>query len=174
MNNIKAENGERMLLKKSKKKNQGGKANKGKRGGTFQFLYKTFFNVPAWIGFKQIRESNKVIVDYVKDSFSVNEAERNESFEEALTRLNISNEALQQTYKSNTRNFYIMAVVVTLLVVYAIYLLTSGAYKALLVDLAVIVLASVRLFQFSFWNFQIKHRKLGCSVKEWYSRKICK
>lgn len=153
----------------SKQENSG---NQKKKGGAFRFMYKTFFNVPAWIGFKQIRDSNRVIMSYVKESFHIDEEARAESFEEAVARQGLSKEQLIETYKNNTRNFYLLLAVVILLAIYAIYLLIFGMFKGFFVDLAVIVFACVKLFQFSFWNFQIRNKKLGCSFREWMTGKV--
>ena len=158
--------------KKSKKSKQKANEKNQNKGGVFRFMYKTFFNVPAWIGFKQIKDSNKVIMTYVKESFNVNEAERDETFDAALERQNITKDQLGVVYRCNARNFYIVLAVILCLAVYAIYLLVIGSYKGFFVDVAVLAFAGVKLFQFSFWNFQIKHKKLGCSFREWFSRQV--
>lgn len=171
MININAVRGLEMLSKKAKTRKQK-KAEKKQKGSFFRFMYKTFFNVPAWIGIKQIKDSNRVIVKYVKDAFTADQAVREETFEESLKRQEISEEQLKETYKSNARNFYIMLALIILLAAYGVYLLFTASFKGFFVDLAVIVFASVRAFQFSFWNFQIKHRKLGCTAREWLAGKV--
>jgi intracellular multiplication protein IcmV len=45
-----------------------------------------------------------------------------------------------------------------------------GAVAGTLLVLAVIALSAVRAFQYSFWNFHIKNRKLGCSFSDWWKK----
>ena len=87
-------------MPKENKRSQ--QAEKKKKGGAVRFMYKTFFKVPAWISFRQAKESSRVVLSYAKSAFNTHETEREETFEEALKRLNISKEQLQETYKTNT------------------------------------------------------------------------
>jgi len=41
-----------------------------------------------------------------------------------------------------------------------------------LTSLAITSLCLNNYFRYSFWLFQMKHRKLGCSFKEWFNNKI--
>lgn len=143
---------------------------KKKITGYFRFFYKTFFDFPSWLGIRQFKETNKILGGYLKQSYTVKQATRRETFEEALQRMRISPEDLVLIVKSNTRNFYVMLVFALSLVIYSGYLLLSGHMGAVLLDIMVIGFVLVRAFQFSFWNFQIKQRRLGCTFKEWLYR----
>lgn len=144
---------------------------KKKKGvGYFRLFYKTFFDVPSWLGLKQFKETNKTLGGYLKESYTIKQATRRETFDEALRRMRVSPEALALTVKSNTRNFYIMVIFAALLLIYGGYLLFSGHWGATLLDIVVVGFVLVRAFQFSFWNFQIKQRRLGCTFKEWLHR----
>jgi intracellular multiplication protein IcmV len=141
-----------------------------KRAGVFRLFFKTFFDIPAWLGLKQLKDTNKTLGTYLKDTYKVKQANRTETFEQALKRLNVTEADLAIVVKNNTRNFYIMVAFAVALLVYGIYLLILGSVGAALLDLVVIGLVLVRVFQFSFWNFQIRQKRLGCSFKEWLSR----
>lgn len=143
---------------------------KKKGAGYFRLLYKTFFDVPSWLGLNQFKETNKTLGGYLKESYTVKQATRRETFEEAIRRMRVSPAALSSIVKNNTRNYYVMLVFALLLLVYAGYLMFSGHWGAVLLDLVVIGFVLVRAFQFSFWNFQIKQQRLGCTFKEWLYR----
>jgi intracellular multiplication protein IcmV len=48
------------------------------------------------------------------------------------------------------------------------YQLFYGSYQAAIVSFIILWIALVLAFRYHFWYFQIKNRKLGCTVYEWY------
>lgn len=145
-------------------------AKKKKGTGYFRLFYKTFFDLPSWLGIKQFKDTNKTLGAYLKESYTVKQATRRETFDEALQRMRVSPESLAMIVKSNARNFCVMVIFALFLVVYGAYLLFLGHWGATLLDTVVVGFVLVRAFQFSFWNFQIKQRRLGCTFKEWLHR----
>ena len=142
-----------------------------KKRGFFRGVASTFFDVPRWVNAKEYVDTNKALYSKVKDTFRIAKAERNETFEEAMQRLKLSDQDLQERLAANQRALTIMLVFIGLMCVYGIYLIWSGAVAGTIMALAVIGLASVRAFQYSFWNFQIKNRALGCSFGSWLKGK---
>lgn len=142
----------------------------GKAKKAFRVFYKTFFDVPRWIGVEQYKRTNKTLFAYLKDAFRKTDSSRNEQFDEAMQRMQLTEEDLRVTLKCHVRNFYIMAFVAMLLSIYGIYLLLEGAFSAALIDFVVILFVGVRVFQFNFWAYQIKTRRLGCTFRDWLSR----
>ena len=145
---------------------------KPKKRGFFRMLSSTFFDVPRWINAKQYVETNKTLYTKIKDVFRIAQPEREETFAAAMLRLKLTEQDLKERIPANQRAMTILLAFIVVLCLYGFYLMFSGAVAGTLVILAVIVLSAVRAFQYSFWNFQIKHRKLGCSFKEWMSGKI--
>lgn len=148
------------------------KSSSTKKRGFFRVLSSTFFDVPRWVNVKQYVETNKTLYTKIKDSFRVARPMREETFEAAMQRLKLSEQDLNERMPANQRALTILLSFVIALCLYGFYLMFTGAIAGTLVILAVIALSSVRAFQYSFWNFQIKHRKLGCSFKEWFSGKV--
>lgn len=145
---------------------------KPKKRGFFRMLSSTFFDVPRWINAKQYVETNKTLYTKIKEVFRIAQPEREETFEAAMLRLKLTEQDLQERVPANQRALTILLAFIVVLCLYGFYLMFSGAVAGTFVILAVIVLSAVRAFQYSFWNFQIKNRKLGCSFKEWLSGKI--
>lgn len=142
-----------------------------RKRGFFRSLTSTFFDIPRWIGVKRYVDTNKLLYSKVKDSFQVAKAQRTETFEAAMQRLQLTEQDLKERAASITRALTVMLIFIGLLCIYGIYLIFTGAIAGALVTLAVIALSSARAFQYSFWNFQIKNKTLGCSFSSWLKRK---
>ena len=147
------------------------KADQPKKRGFFRGLTSTFFDVPRWVNAKQYVETNKTLYKRIKDVFSIAKAQREETFEAAMHRLKVTEQDLKERVPANQRALTILLSFIVVLCLYGFYLMFHGAVAGTLVVLAVIALSAVRAFQYSFWNFQIKNRKLGCSFKDWLSGK---
>ena len=143
-----------------------------KKRGFFRTLSSVFFDVPRWVNAKQYVETNKTLFTKVKDTFRIAQPTREETFEAAMHRLKLTEQDLKERIPANQRALTILLSFIVVLCLYGFYLMFTGAIAGTCVILAVIALSSVRAFQYSFWNFQIKNRKLGCSFKEWMSGKI--
>lgn len=146
------------------------KTEQPKKRGFFRTLSSTFFDVPRWINAKQYIDTNKTLYSKIKDTFRIDQAEREETFDAAMARLRVSEQDLQERFLANQRGLTIMLAFILLLCLYSFYLIYLGAIAGTLIILAVIALSAVRAFQYSFWNFQIKNRKLGCSFKNWWQK----
>lgn len=148
------------------------KKDQPKKRGFFRTMSSAFFDVPRWVNVKQYVETNKTLYTKIKDSLRVAKPVREETFEAAMHRLKITEQDLKARIPENQRAFIILLSFIIVLCLYGFYLIFHGKVAGTLVVLAVIVFSAVRAFQYSFWNFQIKNRKLGCSFKEWLSGKI--
>ena len=148
------------------------KSSKPKKRGFFRTLSSVFFDIPRWVNVKQYVETNKTLYTKIKDSFRIATPVREETFDAAMQRLKLTEQDLKERILANQRALMILLAFIVVLCLYGFYLILTGAVAATFVILAVIALSSVRAFQYSLWNFQMKHRKLGCSFKEWLSGKV--
>ena len=94
--------------------------------------------------------------------------EKTESFEQALARLNLTQADLKEKQKNFLRLAFTFAAVAGVILTYAVYLLFFGSFNAFMLAFIVSLIALSFAFRFHFWWFQVKKRKLGCSIKEWY------
>ncbi|HLB43613.1 MAG TPA: type IVB secretion system protein IcmV [Gammaproteobacteria bacterium] len=138
----------------------------------FKISRKTFFNPRAWFGYDVLKENSKTIVDLMIDLFTLPTVVREETFEEAVQRLQLSEADLKLT----ARNYYLYAlffvVLGTIVLFYSFYLVVSHRlFLAWLLGFSIAALFYANAFRYHFWFFQIKHCKLGCTFAEWRSGK---
>ncbi len=139
----------------------------------FKISRKTFFNPAAWLGLNELSAYNRVIGSTLKTTFTKDEAHRTETFEQALKRLNVSEAEIQENakrYKAYALFFLALSLLTFLVGFY--YLFEFGTFSGWVLAMSVTLLFGAHAFRFDFWHFQIKHRKLGCTVQEWWRGQI--
>ena len=138
---------------------------------------KTFFNPKAWLGFDSLKDQTNLIKSFVKDATAVQKPAITETYKEAMKRLDLKEEDVRITgklYLSYAIFFLVLAICDFF---YGLYLLFHhGAFLGLVLSLAVCALLLVQAFRYHFWYFQIKSRRLGCTIEEWraYLRQLIK
>lgn len=128
--------------------------------------------VDKWMSLNYVKDVSNDTRSILKNLVIPQKATRTETFEEALVRLHLSENDIQQRKKEFTRLVYLFLTLSLIIIGYAIYMIIKG-YP--LVGLISFCLASYTLsqaFHFHFWLFQMKNRKLGCTIKEWFNSKI--
>lgn len=135
---------------------------------------KTFFNPRAWLGYDTLKESTQGFFAIVRGVLGRRalEPEKKETFAEAAARLNLNENAikdLQFTYFSYALLFFLVALGIF---GYSIWLLIHLHISAFILSLTLVALMLSQAFRFHFWHFQIKHRKLGCTLDEWLKGKL--
>ena len=129
---------------------------------------KPFVNFPAWMGVKQIKAAGANIKDTAKSLLDQPKSTRTETFEQAVARLGLDEQTLKQRQQTFLRMAMFYAAIALGLFGYAIYLLVGANFLAGIMSLVLSLLALTLAFRQHFWYFQIKQRKLGCTVKEWF------
>ena len=130
----------------------------------------SLINVRYWIDWDRTKALTLYLVNGFKKFFVPQQTTDTETFAAAQKRLNLTDNELLARQKGLLRISILMAVFVVLLFIYAIYNFYYLNIKAGIVSLVVMLIAAVLAFRYNFWYFQIKERKLGCSVREWYKK----
>lgn len=134
----------------------------------FKVNRKTFFNPKAWLDVDQFKESNRTIVDSVRGLFTTETPERTETFEEAMVRLGLSEHDIddaRQNYQAFTWFFVALGVCV---IIFGFYLLFfHHTISGFCLAMSAAALFFGQAYRYSFWHFQIKNKKLGCTFEEW-------
>lgn len=143
-----------------------------KVGQGLAWAYKPAINVKAWIGWDIVKATTRYVYNLGRGLFVPQKAAINESFKEALARLNLSEADLQLRHKEFMHLFLVYGAIGLAIVAYSFYLFYSLNFIGGLLAIVVASLAFAMSFRFHFWMFQIKHKKLGCSVREWWHSKI--
>jgi intracellular multiplication protein IcmV len=55
---------------------------------------------------------------------------------------------------------------------YALYTAFKGSMTTSLISFCLALYALTQAFRFHFWLFQLRNRKLGCSIKEWMNSEV--
>lgn len=132
-------------------------------------LFNNIFRFRAWSDFDRSLSTGSYFANSFKRLFTVQEKGSAESFNEAMSRYNLT----EQQLDARKNGFYRMALLMVIIAIglfsYMFYNLFYGALLAALVSSFVGMLAMALAFRYHFWYYQLKSRKLGCSLKEWFS-----
>lgn len=126
------------------------------------------FNIRTWSDFDRMKAFTIYLQTGISRLFIPRKATATQSFNEALKQYQITERGLAKRQKSLLRTSILMCLLALGLFVYAIYLMTIYAWGAVLLSLTVMMMALVLAFRYHFWFFQIKRRKLGCTIQEWF------
>lgn len=135
-------------------------------------IYNNFLNVPSWINWSQIKANTSFVARIVKRLFVPEKAEFDETFDAAVKRLHLSESDLRtrQQYLIYEMSFYLF--IAALFILYTGYLLVKTNFIIASVGMLLFCLSIVKACAAHFYYFQIKHRKLGCTFKEWLNNEI--
>lgn len=136
---------------------------------------KTFVNPTGWLDYESLKDQNRTIWGSIRNLFKTPEPRRNETFEAAIKRLNLTDEDVTQaikTYHSYALLFFCIAFI---LFCYAFYLLfTYWTIPGWLLAMATCAFSLSQSFKYHFWALQMKQRRLGISFKEWLNHVLGK
>lgn len=125
--------------------------------------------VDKWLSVDYLKETTNHFKVILIDIFVPKKPKFSESFEEALQRLELSEKDLQQRKEEFTRLFLFFTILSLSVISYGIYLAYKGSFGASLIAFCLSLYALTQAFRFHFWLFQLKNRKLGCTIKEWFN-----
>ena len=145
---------------------------KKKSGSRIGRLIGQIFNVRLWFDWDRMKSYSQYIATGARGVFVPQQSTKSESFEAAKKRLNLTDEDLLIRQKGLLRVSILMVICAAFVFAYSIYHLYYYSIKGGLVSLVVMFLALTLAFRYHFWYFQIKERKLGCSINEWFKQCI--
>lgn len=129
---------------------------------------KTFIDPRSWLGYDNVKEQTRTLWTTVKELFVTPTPKRQESFEQAVQRFNLTDEDLAEAQK----NFLFFAGFFLVLAVFSLFvgfylIVFHRTFAGLILAFATTALFGAQAFKYHFWSFQIKHRKLGCTFQEY-------
>ena len=125
--------------------------------------------VQNWANADFIKSSFKSIVGFISGMFIPEQADRKESFKEAVDRLQLSKEDIAARTKEFLKLMIIYLVISVVLFSYSLYIAYAyGNVGGFFMGLGITMFSLTNAFRYHFWIYQIKHNKLGCSLKEWF------
>lgn len=127
------------------------------------------FRVTSWLGLENLKDVTGQVGDTAKSVFTPEQAEQAETFDEALARLGLTPQDLQARKQEFMRLMIIYILVAAALFLYSLYI--AIVHKNLLgffMGLSITLFALTFAFRYHFWIYQINHKKLGCTFKDWF------
>ena len=136
-----------------------------KTGGFF----KSFVNVRAWVSYDEIKNNTKSIYGLFIRFFSnkTNKVIHEETFEEAILRLNLTEKQMNDRKKIFLYSALIYLCVALLLMAYALHLFTNSHALLAIFTLTLTTFVTTLAYREHLWYMQISKRKLGCNFSEW-------
>ncbi len=137
-------------------------------GRFFKISRKTFFDPKAWMDYDSFKDQNEIIKSSLANLFTVSQPEHEETFENALKRLHLTEADIKGLTKKYLTYAWIFLLVGILTFLYAFFLLfLYHALGSWLLGLAVATLFFSQAFKYHFWSFQMHRRQLGATIQDW-------
>jgi len=138
----------------------------------FKVSWRTFFNPGDWIGYTELRSASRIIWGNVRVLFNVPVPERRETFKVAMKRLQVTEKEVQKIAQNYLLYSIVFVILSAISFATSFYMLFEyHSFFSWLFSILVTILFLAQALRFHFWFFQIKHRKLGCTFKEWWRGK---
>lgn len=131
-------------------------------------VFRRIFNVRAWFDYDRMKGWTDYLLSGIKKMFVPQKQVATESFAEAVKRMQLTEDDLQIKENSLWRLSVVMLILSVFILIYAIYQLIAGTWIASVISLVVMMIGLALAFRYHFWYYQIKARKLGVSVQEWF------
>ena len=128
--------------------------------------------VDKWMSWDYLSETTSRIKGTVSTLAKPEQAKFHETFQEAMIRLGLTEEDLKKRHSEFTRLFILFVIIGLGIIGYAVYMAYLGHFGACLISFCLAGFSFAQAFKWHFWLFQIRHRKLGCTIKEWLDGKI--
>lgn len=130
----------------------------------------SFFQVKRWIALNEIKSYGGVVKAGVKQILKHREgSEREETFTQAVRRLKLSEQDLQQRTTQFLRLTWLYVSLAVIFLAYAIYLICTGSFLAMFISLALAFFLLANALREHFWYMQTRLRKLGCNFHDWFN-----
>lgn len=137
-------------------------AREGKRG-----FFRRHFNVTEWMGLNDVFSRMQTLPNMFSGLTTVKKSLHKETFEEAVSRLNLTKADIEQKQKSFLNAAIIFFVCGLLSVTYASTFLMTKKWQGCILATMVAMIFFAHAFQTHFWYTQMRKRRLGLTVREW-------
>jgi len=149
------------------------KAPKEKSRGFFMSaghgLYRNFFYVTGWLSFGFLKGNTVSLWRGIKQVLSFREkAERAETFEQAMYRLGLTEKDIAERYKNTRTQLFVYLSLSIAIFIYAIYISVVASLVTSVICFIIGSACLVKAISQHFWMYQIRQRRLGCSIKEYF------
>lgn len=139
----------------------------------FKISRKTFFNPSGWLDLNGLIEQNKTIISVLKNLFTKAEPARQETFEQAMERLKLTEPDIVALVRRYTLFVWLFVVCALAAFAHAFYLLFAyHLFFAWLLSMSVSLFFWAQAFRYDFWGLQLRRRALGLSFADWKKSRL--
>jgi intracellular multiplication protein IcmV len=124
------------------------------------------YRVDKWISYQYLKSTLMHMIFIVKSLPKAERARTKESFEEAILRLELSPQDLARKAKQLHQWRMLFLGLAVGLLGYALYTFSQDNGMGTLMALALMLYAVSQSFRFHFWHYQLKNKRLGCTLRE--------
>ncbi len=129
---------------------------------------KFLFDVPAWIGVDNIRISTHWLMQLIRKTFKMKQANAHPAnFSEAMQRMDVSEEELPAQEKRFLWSSLGFLGLSLLFLFYTVYLWSQSSFLVTTASFVVFALFLIRAYFYSLWRLQIQQKRLDCTFKDW-------
>jgi len=128
---------------------------------------KSMFNISTWMGTQQLKNQTKALNDVAQSLITPASPKYNESFDQALVRLKLTEDDLAHRTHEFKRLIAVFSFITFCLLLYFLYLLVERSWLASAGCFGIMLVMIGQIFRYHFWLYQIRERKLGCTFREW-------
>ncbi len=123
-----------------------------------------------WMGTENLSRDARNIRGFAKDFIHAPQTHqaKKESFEHSMKRLNLTEADVQRRIKETWISSWVYFLFFAGLLFYTFVLIFRINYLGILMSSVMTILAGVLAMRESFWYMQMKERKLGCTLKQWF------
>ena len=138
-----------------------------KKKGPAKKFFKSFVDVKKWSSYDEVSSNTKTAWGLFRRLSNRNKDVRKETYEDAISRMGLSEEQIHQRKKNFLLSALVYAVFALGFFVYLVYLLINVKLLAASLTLLLVVLMSLATYREHFWYMQMHKRKLGCTFEDW-------
>lgn len=143
---------------------------KKKKQSAIVRTFNRVINIRGWLDFERVRSFTLYLLNGLKRLFVPQPQGADKPFEAVVKKMQLTEEDLILKQRALKRLSILMVTIAVIVESYALYLLFNAYFSAAILSVVVGMLALVLAFRYHFWYFQIKQRKLGCTLLEWYEQ----
>lgn len=137
----------------------------GSRG--FRRYARSFLDIPRWMGAEHLKRNARSIRSMLRGFSTVKKPELEETFEQAITRMGLNEQRLEERKAEFFRLAMIYLAAALGAFAYLLYLIFHGHYRALMLSLTLVIVLFSFFFREHFWYTQMKYRRLGMTFGQW-------
>lgn len=143
---------------------------KNKSGSRTLNVFRRIFTVRQWIDWERVKGFTSFLISGFKNLFVVKSSKKAQSFDAVKAKFRLTDAELLEKQRGLFRMFILMMIFSAFIFIYCLYHLVIANYYTALLSFIVTLIALTLAFRYHFWHYQIKYRRLNCSISEWFNQ----